>query len=108
MDMADWELLLKQLEDTLALGTLLRIRVPSNQKQPCEGDAAKEPVRVSVSKLLDGGRGLWVKILCFYLREICIGCGRWRMNGRAYVDYLPESRSIQYNVYMKQNAYQYC
>ena len=58
VDMAEWEVLLKQLEDTLALSALLHINIPASERTPGELEAStKEPIRVSVSKLLEGGRG---------------------------------------------------
>lgn len=60
MDMADWELLTKQLEDTVALSTLLQINIPASEKGPTEPEATKEPIRVSVAKLLEGGKGMFI------------------------------------------------
>ena len=58
MDMTEWEVLLKQLEDTVALSSLLHINIPTSEKKPGESEATKELVKVSVSKLLEGGRGM--------------------------------------------------
>ena len=56
MDLADWEVLLRQLEDALALGALLHLAAPRDSPQP-PPPAARQPITLSVSKLLDGGRG---------------------------------------------------
>lgn len=56
VDMEAWELLAKQFEDVVAITTLLNISV--NEKA---GDTTFQPISVSVSQLLNGGRGKYVQ-----------------------------------------------
>ena len=55
MDKTQWTLLVKQLEDLLALQCLLRMKPPMECLHKGKGQV--EPVRVSVKKVMDGGRG---------------------------------------------------
>ncbi|XP_076441806.1 rab3 GTPase-activating protein non-catalytic subunit-like [Babylonia areolata] len=104
VDLTHWELLLKQLEDTLALSTLLHLHVPSPtttttsvattttttnnndngdnadavRQQPAadrgEADSSsKEAVKVSVSKLLDGGKGSISEVVARFVASRCLG-----------------------------------
>ena len=56
MDKTQWTLLVKQLEDLLALQCLLRMKPPTECLRG-KGAGQVEPVRVSVKKVMDGGRG---------------------------------------------------
>ncbi|KAK7104713.1 rab3 GTPase-activating protein non-catalytic subunit-like [Littorina saxatilis] len=73
VDMADWELLTKQLEDTVALSTLLQINIPASEKGPTEPEATKEPIRVSVAKLLEGGKGAISELVAHYVASQGLG-----------------------------------
>lgn len=52
-----WDLLVQQLEDTLSLSTLLHLTILANDCSSTT-ETSGEPIKVSVSKLLDGGKGL--------------------------------------------------
>ncbi|XP_012937688.1 rab3 GTPase-activating protein non-catalytic subunit [Aplysia californica] len=54
VDMESWEVLLKQCEDVLAITTLLNIHT-----EEVAGSAGSEQITVSVSKLLQSGKGTW-------------------------------------------------
>ena len=56
MDRMQWTVLVKQLEDLLALQCLLKLR-PANRFAAAMVTGEQEPITVSVKKVLDGGRG---------------------------------------------------
>ena len=58
MDKTQWTLLVKQLEDLLALQCLLKMKPPTECLCVVKGSGLVEPVRVSVKKVMDGGRGV--------------------------------------------------
>ena len=58
LDTEYWKLLLKQLEDCLLLQTLLHSRVNPSTARGSSLQAEPLP-RLSVKKLLEGGRGNW-------------------------------------------------
>ncbi len=57
MDKAQWTVLIKQLEDLLAVQCLLKMK-PANEGLTPKPTWDAEPIRVSVKKVLDGGRGM--------------------------------------------------
>ena len=61
LDRAAWNMLTRQLEDLLALGCLLVLKPPpppaSEGVGPASPTPSPEPIRVSVKRVLDGGRG---------------------------------------------------
>ena len=57
MDKTQWTLLVKQLEDLLALQCLLKMKPPTECLCVVKAAGLVEPVRVSVKKVMDGGRG---------------------------------------------------
>lgn len=57
VDHEKWNVLIRQLEDTLALNSLLKIKIPPPSMSTIFSTAS-EPLLVSVSHLLDGGRGM--------------------------------------------------
>lgn len=58
MDKTQWTLLVKQLEDLLALQCLLKMKPPTECLCVVKASGLVEPVRVSVKKVMDGGRGM--------------------------------------------------
>ncbi|KAI0237109.1 Rab3 GTPase-activating protein non-catalytic subunit [Lamellibrachia satsuma] len=58
MDKTQWTLLVKQLEDLLALQCLLKMKPPTECLCVVKAAGLVEPVRVSVKKVMDGGRGM--------------------------------------------------
>ena len=67
MDKTQWTLLVKQLEDLLALQCLLKMKPPMECLCVVKGSGPVEPVRVSVKKVMDGGRGIVISFLEFIL-----------------------------------------
>ncbi|XP_025103721.1 rab3 GTPase-activating protein non-catalytic subunit-like isoform X2 [Pomacea canaliculata] len=57
VDLELWDLLVLQLEDTLALNTMLHMNIPASEKDGDIGGMPADPIKLSVSKLLEGGRG---------------------------------------------------
>ncbi|KAL8566839.1 hypothetical protein ACOMHN_052237 [Nucella lapillus] len=72
VDLAHWELLLKQLEDTLALSTLLHLHLPPGHTLP-SAEASREIIKVSVSKLLDGGKGSISEVVAHFVASQGLG-----------------------------------
>ncbi|XP_041353023.1 rab3 GTPase-activating protein non-catalytic subunit-like isoform X2 [Gigantopelta aegis] len=68
VDMENWNLLVKQLEDILALSTLFHLRLPANHSTTA--GTAEEPIRVSVAKLLEGGRGSISEVVAQYITRM--------------------------------------
>ena len=56
IDRTQWTVLVKQLEDLLALQCLLQMK-PANDSLANKPAWEPEPIVVSVKKVLDGGRG---------------------------------------------------
>ncbi|XP_071079517.1 rab3 GTPase-activating protein non-catalytic subunit-like [Haliotis cracherodii] len=67
VDMEHWNLLIKQLEDVLALSFLIHLRLPANERSPYGPKPALDPIRLSVLKLLEGGRGSISEVVAQYI-----------------------------------------
>lgn len=72
VDLELWDLLVLQLEDTLALNTMLHMNIPASEKDGDIGGIPADPIKLSVSKLLEGGRGIVVLTFCWCV--LCISC----------------------------------
>ncbi|XP_029643164.1 rab3 GTPase-activating protein non-catalytic subunit isoform X2 [Octopus sinensis] len=66
VDYEKWNVLIRQLEDTLALNSLLKMKIPPPSMSTISS-AASEPLLVSVSHLLDGGRGSIPEIVAKFI-----------------------------------------
>ncbi|XP_055956898.1 rab3 GTPase-activating protein non-catalytic subunit [Patella vulgata] len=70
VDMEHWNVLVKQLDDVLAISHLLQFKLPTNQ----HSNVTKlEPITVSVTKLLEGGRGSISEIVARYAMRLGLG-----------------------------------
>ena len=57
VDIEKWNVLIRQLEDVLALNCLLKIKIPPAKNTAVSVSPSSELLMVSVRHLLDGGRG---------------------------------------------------
>ncbi len=57
IDVTQWTVLIKQLEDLLALQCLIKMKPAKTEEVP-KPTIDMEPIKVSVKKVLDGGRGM--------------------------------------------------
>ncbi|KAK7502781.1 hypothetical protein BaRGS_00006031 [Batillaria attramentaria] len=73
VDLELWDLLVRQLEDTLALSTLLHETVPPSEQASDSAEPTYEVIKVSVSKLLDGGRGSISELVARFVASLGLG-----------------------------------
>lgn len=57
VDIEQWTNLIKQLEDVLAISTILKITPSSDRVGPVHSEAGVNGLGVSVAKFLEGGKG---------------------------------------------------
>ncbi|CAH1792515.1 unnamed protein product [Owenia fusiformis] len=63
MDMTHWNILVKQLEDVLAISALLKLQPKGEPK------TKGERISVSVNKLLEGGRGVMAEVVAKWIAQ---------------------------------------
>ncbi|ESO90130.1 hypothetical protein LOTGIDRAFT_218187 [Lottia gigantea] len=68
VDIEHWNVLVKQLDDVLAINHLLQLQLSTNHKQ--DNKTYLEPITVSVTKLLEGGRGAISEIVARYVMRL--------------------------------------
>lgn len=57
LDRAAWTMLIRQLEDLLALSCLLALKPPLQPSDSPASPKSPDPIKVSVKRVLDGGKG---------------------------------------------------
>lgn len=57
VDIEKWNVLIRQLEDVLALNCLLKLKIPPAKNAAVSATPSSDLLMVSVRHLLDGGRG---------------------------------------------------
>ena len=63
LDIEQWNVLIKQLEDVLSVQCLLKMKPTLERPLP---SIAGDPIHISVTKVLDGGKGICLSYICIF------------------------------------------